>query len=363
MKNLSIILLFLLFFITNNQVNAQIGGLVKSKIKSNKSKKEKTVENKETKIEDNTSVPSETKPEVEESTTPTPSDVSNDGITSDYHKKNLGKIVFSKSGIDKGKEEQAILTNTFKLGEEEIHFRVYMDNSLSNYIQRISPNESRYIQDVHSRYIIRFTLDNEKIYEGKTPQEYFRGDEKRQWTTFRGSFYRNKKSDLIGMDDFRHLIMKSGDKLSNGKHSLKIEFLPYIDYREEKTGDVVASGEIEIIVDEHSIDPKNENMCVPKAVMINKELEAKVKEAYSKKGGEEKAGEVRIISDQWKVVRNGFGVVLKRHMRAVITLESANNCYYQVIGFAQDHDGNNYQEKVYINEVLGKYEIPCNCLR
>lgn len=66
--------------------------------------------------------------------------ITDDGMTSDLHKKNVGKIVFSKSEIPLTGASESALVNSFNLGDD-IYTRFYMEKSLSNELRAIGAED------------------------------------------------------------------------------------------------------------------------------------------------------------------------------------------------------------------------------
>lgn len=368
MKKIYLILSLTFFLFSSVQGNSQLGKLknkvntVKNKtLKQNDNTEPKNKENTKTEEQDDSNLNQQKKDDVKKS--PIAKDVETDGITGEVHKNNINKIVFSNNQIIKGEENTTEFLSSFNLGDE-LHFRVYMDNSLSNYTQKMLPNTSRGILDVHSKYKFVFYLNDEKIYESGISESSFSGDAKRNWTTWRGAFSTKENRTFIGTYQFKKFVLACGDKLTSGTHKLKVEIAPYLNYPDTYTGEIIASGELNMIVGDNFIDSNDPNVCLPKAEMKDKALESKIIEAFKKKGWKEQPKEARITSDRWIIVRNEYsGIPIKRYLDAVVGSTKDGKCIYQEFSFSQDYDGNNYQSTLYLDGIGSQYDIHCNCLK
>lgn len=280
-----------------------------------------------------------------------------DGITSPMHEKYMSKVVFclTEDGLLKGQENEAKFANKFTLGEPLV-FRVYMNNSLSNYLK------TQKFHETHGRYWIQFTLDDIHVFKEWVDNRMFNEDEKAKWTTWKGALKSPDGDNYIGIMQFNTFVRENEAKLTPGDHKLKIEILPYQDYPEPFTGPVVASGEITMTVKGSVVDKNDVRACLPKAVMTDKALEAKILAAFKAQGWKETPKEVRITS-KWTIVRNQYsGVILSRFVEAYVGSSRDGKCIKQSFNFYQDHDGSGYQDDVYLKGIGDQRDIPCQCL-
>lgn len=295
-----------------------------------------------------------------------PADLPNDGITSPTHQKYMGKIVFSKkeATLERGKEMESEFTNKFTLGgPDPIYFRVYMNNSLSNYITRLFETDSRRLKDLLATYLFKFYLDGTPIVytrygAGRTA---FSVPDKQAFTTFRSSFYKDDGYSK-GTNMFKEFLSKTEDKLTPGDHKIKVEVYPFDDYSERFIAPMVASGEFTLTVSGNAFNPNDDTVCLPKAMMQDKKIESGMLKAFNNSEGEGKI--VRIVESDWTIERNeNTGIILKRTIDGIIGFTKNGKCKYQVFGFAQDYDGTKFQDRVYVVSVGSSKDINCSCLK
>lgn len=285
-------------------------------------------------------------------------DMPTDGVTSPMHQKYMNKIVFASSdeGVAKGAEKESMFLTKFTLGEPVV-FRVYMDNSLANYLK------SRPFPDTHGRYKIRFLLDGVEALTSGLSTSAFEKEGKQKWTTWRGALKSPDGEMYLVLPLFNEFLTVNESKLTIGDHQFKIEVMPLQDYPEEYVGPVVASGEITMSVKKSVIDKTDSKICMPKALMVDKVLEAKIIAAFKTQGWPEVPKEVRITSNKWNISRHKVtGIIMRRFVEAYVGSNKNGKCMKQSFNFYQDYDGSGYQDEVYLEGIGSQYEISCSCL-
>lgn len=282
--------------------------------------------------------------------------------------KKAGRIIFASdvNALKKKDEEvESALSTNFKLGES-IYFRAYYAQPLTNYVQQLFPDLDRMILSVHGRFKVRFTIDNNTPYEGSLqPDAVATNTWKDEWTSIKGALQASDDEVYLVQDIYRDFIAAQGKQLTNGKHTIKMELMPYtFGYPDTKEGAIVSQGTFTLNVDAGSVDPDNEKLCLPKAQMQDAELEAAIIKAFKAKGWKEQPQMVRIISPKWEIVRHQVsGAVVKRYVNAVVGSTRGDECIMQEFGFSQDHDGANFQKEVYLDGVGGQKGVNCGCLK
>lgn len=294
-----------------------------------------------------------------------PSDLPNDGITSPMHQKYMGKIVFSKkeAALEKGKEMESEFTTKFTLGgPDPIYFRVYMNNSLSNYITRLSETDRRSSKDITAAYSFKFYLDGIPVaFSRYGNRSAFTLADKQSFTTFRSSFYKDDGYSK-GTNLFKDFLSKTDDKLTPGDHKIKVEVYPMDDYAEVYIAPMVASGEFTLTVSANAFNRDDENVCLPKAKMQDKQIEAGMLKAFNNSKGEGKVA--RIVESDWTIVRNETtGIILSRSIDGIIAFTKNGKCQYQVFGFAQNYDGSKFQDGIYLMSEGSSKDLNCGCLK
>ncbi len=185
------------------------------------------------------------------------------GASSELHKKSMGKILFAPKleTLSFGKEVEAGLSNDYTFGDE-IYTRVYMDNSLSNYILKAYPTLDKVLVDEKSYYTLHFFLDGVEYYKKETSKSDFSKSEKHEWTSFKGALKSKAFTNALMRGPFAIFLYTLNGKLSNGKHVVKITVNPTIDNPTAIELPAVAEGSINYTVTPTSINPKDEDFCL-----------------------------------------------------------------------------------------------------
>lgn len=286
-------------------------------------------------------------------------DLPTDGMKSALHTKYVNKIVFASTNeaIEKGAEDESKFLTKFNLGEP-LMFRVYMDNSLCNYLKSQPSN------DVHGRYKMRIYLDGGAAFERLIDGAYFKKEQTEKWTTWRGALKSPDGDSYIGISIWNDFVAENESKLTMGDHKLKIEMVPYQGYPNDFTAEPAATGEITMSIGKSVVDPNDPNACLPKAGMTDKALEAKIITAFMAQGWTEVPKEVRITSTKWNIVRHkATGVIMSRFVEAYVGSDKKGTCLKQSFNFYQDYDGAGYQDDVYLKGIGDQDAISCQCLK
>lgn len=340
------------------KANAQIGGglnKLKSAGKEAKDKKEVTPENQTKQSETDTK------------TTTLVNQEKTDGITSPLHQKYLGKIVFTKTALGKDEIKETDFLQSYTMGDP-LAFRVYMDNSLTNYLVAGYADKDKSALIQMGTYSIKFYVDGVEAYKQRFTKELFDPEEKNMFTTWKGTFTDAQKSDLETTRAWTAFKKASSDKLTIGEHMIKIEVMPDIQCLscKEKNKDFspVATGEIKVVIAKSIVDPNDPLMCMPYTDVSNVPLETEFLKLTSKEktGWEEQSVKVKLKTNDWTLIRNDLGKVLSKERNAYVGLKKGDICTYMLFTFSKDFDGVNYGETKVIN-FEGTKKIPCDCLK
>ncbi|MGV3460981.1 MAG: serine hydrolase domain-containing protein [Flavobacterium sp.] len=178
----------------------------------------------------------------------------NDGITTSLHKANIGRITFMEGNIPLEKYTASdFLTSAALTKNSNLNIRVFMANSVANYLHSLAPDVP--IDELLSRGNLQFAfyVEGKLIYKENIHHGcgFGSGGSKNTSTTFRVPLTSTKGEDWWAMYMWERFKTNGGDKaLTDGTHKLKIEIRPYvtIDVQSIKTGELIASGEIRLII-------------------------------------------------------------------------------------------------------------------
>lgn len=179
-----------------------------------------------------------------------------DSITYPIHKANIGKIAFMNKVVPIEIFTQKDFLTTFELKENtDLNIRVFLGNSLTNYLHLLSPQLSADELTKNGNYQFTFFIDNKIIYVENLNVGAGSAESKNQRTIFRVPLISSTNEDSWGRFLWNRFYGNGGqDALTNGEYLLKIEVRPYLNLNEILIGNIIAEGELKIIVPEIKIN-------------------------------------------------------------------------------------------------------------
>lgn len=283
--------------------------------------------------------------------------------TSDFHKQNVGKIIWSNKPLVIGKEKDmaAFIKNDFKTGEA-IFGTMYLGNNLK---QLLNGNERmRIIIKVDNgtavwggdlSYIIVPLAVQEKSYF----QFALLPDE--QW--FKDNYAPYVAKENWTYSYFMDELANSGDISHNITCELVFPTSIQADIKGAVALDLGAGSASIKALSAKLHDQLMASRTLPKSGMSNPALEQQMLTAANNLGWNDKFLKTIITSSTWVVVKNELtGAILYRYLGAVCTTKSNDGkCYYQEFSFKQDYTGGgNYSSAVKYNSYGGKRELGCD---
>ncbi len=172
--------------------------------------------------------------------------VKSDGINSDLHRANVGRIIFAaKPGDAEVRESEfVVVTNLSK--PTDLSFRAFLRNSLTNYLHLLAPGLAVDELNQRGNYQFSYLVDGKLIHKENLNPFWIPSENKIKQTIFRGTLLDPADPDR---PLWRIFMLNGGaDALTPGKHRVRIELRPYIRTSELKVGELIAAGELQIIV-------------------------------------------------------------------------------------------------------------------
>lgn len=184
--------------------------------------------------------------------------VKSDSIIFPIHQSNIGKIAFMKQPIAIEKFKETDFLKSFEIKEKsDLNIRVFLGNSLTNYIHLLSPQSTVDELTKNGNYQFTFFVDSKKIYVENLNIGAGSAESKNQKTIFRVPLISSTNEDSWGKFLWNRFLAKGGQEaLSEGEHLLKIEIRPYLKMTEVLTGNLIAEGQIKVVVPEIKINEK-----------------------------------------------------------------------------------------------------------
>lgn len=182
--------------------------------------------------------------------------VKSDSIIYPIHKSNIGKIAFMGQIIPIETFKETDIIQSFEPKEKaDLNIRVFLGNSLTNYLHLLSQQLTADELTKNGNYQFTFFVDNKKIYVENLNVGAGSVDGKNQRTVFRIPLISSTNEDSWGRFLWNRFLMNGGQEaFTSGDHILKIEIRPYLKLNEVLTGNIIAEGQIKIIVPEIKIN-------------------------------------------------------------------------------------------------------------
>jgi len=139
--------------------------------------------------------------------------------------------------------------------DKDLDIRVFMDNSLVNYLHEIAPTLTADELLKKGNYQFSFYVDGKLIYTENLNTGAGTAENKKLKTNFRIPLLSSNNEDSWGRYLWsRFYLANNGiDALGDGNHVLKIEIRPYLQSSTVKIGNIIAKGEINLIIPKKNI--------------------------------------------------------------------------------------------------------------
>lgn len=184
--------------------------------------------------------------------------VKSEGITSPLHRANVGKISFMSKPIPVENYTESDFLKAYELKETgDLNIRVFMENSLTNFLHRLAPELAAEELIKHGNYQFSFFVDSVLLYKENLHVGAGLPESKNTKTTFRIPLMTTTGEDSWGRFMWNRFMLNGGEEaLTAGTHSLRIEIRPYLKITELKVGDLIAAGELQMTVIRPKIDER-----------------------------------------------------------------------------------------------------------
>jgi CubicO group peptidase (beta-lactamase class C family) len=185
--------------------------------------------------------------------------VKSEGITSSLHQANIGKITFMSKLIPIENYKETDFLKTFELKEtDDLNIRVFMGNSLTNYLHRLAPELTAEELVKRGNYQFSFFVDGVLIHKENFHPAWLGPAENKSAKTVFGASFINLANPESRWGAIWHVFLVNGGEqaLSAGKHLLRLEMRPYLKTTELKVGDLIAAGELQLTVIKPKVDEK-----------------------------------------------------------------------------------------------------------
>ncbi|AZA51919.1 serine hydrolase domain-containing protein [Chryseobacterium sp. G0201] len=177
-------------------------------------------------------------------------------IDNSVQKNHLNTVLFLDKVIALENLKESDLLKSMTLQEDkDLDIRVFMDNSLVNYLHEIDPALTTDELLKKGNYQFSFYVDGKLIYTENLNTGAGTAENKKLKTNFRIPLLSSNNEDSWGRYLWsRFYLANNGiDALGDGNHVLKIEIRPYLKSSTVKIGNIIAKGEINLIIPKKNI--------------------------------------------------------------------------------------------------------------
>ncbi|ANF51492.1 serine hydrolase [Chryseobacterium glaciei] len=180
-------------------------------------------------------------------------------IENSVQKNHLNTVLFLDKVIAlENLKENDLLKNMIFQEDKDLDIRVFMDNSLVNYLHELNPTLTADELLKKGNYQFSFYVDGKLIYVENLNTGAGTVENKKIKTNFRIPLISTGNEDSWGKYLWSRFYLVHGgiDSLTAGNHILKIEIRPYLKSTSVKTGRLIAKGEINLTVPKKDISEK-----------------------------------------------------------------------------------------------------------
>ena len=172
-------------------------------------------------------------------------------IDSKLHLDHMGQITFMKDYVSLSDYGEKDMISSFDLplnnqDQADLNIRVFLSNTLTNYLLELAPDRS--ISDlVHNgNYQFTFIVDDKKVYTENLNFGAGLPYSKNRYTSLCVPLMSSDKIDSWGRFLWARFINRGGgqEALTLGNHNLKIEIRPYVEFEDVVVGDIIAEGKL-----------------------------------------------------------------------------------------------------------------------
>jgi CubicO group peptidase (beta-lactamase class C family) len=178
--------------------------------------------------------------------------VTNQGITSEFHRQNLGKILFTAQNIPVSKlQPEDVLKEYLFTNRSDLFMTVFMDNSMTNYLHFLAPHLTADSLVKIGNYQFNLYVDGRLVYKSNLyPGAPYKSVQ--DTATFISKPLVDNKHEGVYWSQYywERFLLNGGDSaLTDGKHLLHMEIRPYVQLGEEiKVGELIAEGSVSLTV-------------------------------------------------------------------------------------------------------------------
>lgn len=181
----------------------------------------------------------------------------NEGITSPVHRSHLGTILFTRKPAANDSLTETDFLKRFSLNQTgDLAMKVFMANSLTNYLHRLAPDLSVDELTRNGNYQFSFLVDGRLIHKENFNPAWLGSPESKNTKTVYSATLLSTTNKESPWGAIWHVFMLGGgaEALTPGKHLLTLEIRPYLQAADLRIGELIARGDLQLDVAKRSFD-------------------------------------------------------------------------------------------------------------
>lgn len=178
--------------------------------------------------------------------------VKTEGIISELHRNNIGKIFFTSNEMALPDLKSANFLSAYKLtNKSNLYFIAFMGNSITNYLHQLQPELTADSLVKIGNYQFTFFVDDKLIYQSNLYPGAPYAKIQDSATVINKPLINNENGNGLWSESFWNRFMHFGGDtvLTEGRHLLRMEIKPYVNTGTIKVGDLIAVGNLNLIVE------------------------------------------------------------------------------------------------------------------
>lgn len=279
---------------------------------------------------------------------------------SDFHKKNVGKIIFyKKPGLSWSELNEQTLSSKFELSDT-ISALAFDDVPIIEYINKSYPNEKENKIFNRAGLTYHWYIDGNLVSKDFVETGGLEGREKNYYELgFVYNFGRWEEEPIV----WRKFIRTNLAALTPGSHQIKLQLLIGVEDSDTLLiKEPIASGTFELSINSNKIDPTNTTVCFPKPYKNKRDI--KLEEELMKAFKKAQLGEPYkvVLQDAFVENRNAIGSIESRRSWAIIAFKKDGKCLSTSYAFKQYYGSSEYAD-IEFTKQLDKEVLDCGCFK
>lgn len=276
--------------------------------------------------------------------------------TSEFHKQNVGKIVFFSKKPEVGKENKTLIKNSFKVGEE-VWAVAYLPSAFnaSKYLKKLTNS----FYDAYGKTHYWITVGVDKNDKDRLPKEneivnqctvksLYEKDLEKNYVVFQ-LVPASVETSVMDKEGGVFLLKRMGKRLQNKKHRIRVALTNgemkqnqeiisgYFNY-DASTGTESLSAMSKKLANK-ILEGKKMPTAVRKDTNIEREMLMQVKLWGSRNNWSDVDFKRAIITLDWTVLKDNYGNIEGKYIEGDVLYKSNEGCGYRNFGFIRKYQG------------------------